>query len=143
MPDLQRNNLIISLLRQFGHSLIVLVLQFRLLSGLLNRFIVPAALVLAGGEFFPEHIDVFAQSFILSLGHIEPNPFVIHILLGVGHLNLGLLLSELGRFQGFHVLISFFQFALDLLDLLLDNEEVALLVLESLGELVHFSLEPH
>ena len=89
MLSLQGDNLVIGLLSDFRNVLVIFVLNFGLLLGLFDGFLVPVALVPARRKLFPKHVDLPLKLLVLSLGHVQSDPFVVHGLLRGANLNFG------------------------------------------------------
>ena len=97
----------------------------------------------AAGELFPHDIDLPATRLIGRLGRVQHDALVLHDGVVSFLLDAVLLLLESGRLASLDVLLTLLQLVLRLPNLLLDDDELALLVLEALGEAVDLLLQAY
>ena len=89
MLGLQGYDLVVGLLRDFRNVLVIFVLNFCLLFGLLDLFLVPATLVLGGGQLLPQTVNLSLKLLVLGLRHVQSDPLVVHGLLRGAYLDFG------------------------------------------------------
>ena len=89
--SLERNDLVVGLLCDIADCDVIFVLHFGLAPAFLDLLVVARALVLGGGEFLSQHVNLEAHLLVLSLGHVQPDHLVVYHLVARGNLNLRLL----------------------------------------------------
>lgn len=92
MLGLERNDLIVGLLRNLGNGLVVLILLLRVLLKDLDLLVVSLALGLRRHELLPQQIDLLLQLLVSGLRHVQSDPLILHILVLGADLDLCLLL---------------------------------------------------
>lgn len=139
----QGNNLIVSLLSYLLAENVLVILFLSLFLELSDVLAEVLDLVIGGGLLLTEKIDLASEFLVLCFGLVELDSLVVDIF-GCGiELDVRLLLNKLRRFELLNRTVSLAQLLRDLLDLLLNDHESALLMLQLLCEGVDLLLESH